>query len=237
MAKYYRERIGELNCVLNQCNSTPEKVVILCHGFGAPGTDLVPIGDEILTRHPGLDGTVQFIFPAAPVEMDFGEDSRAWWPISMSQFETLAEPGGEKVIANFVPDELPDCHAHLVSIIQHVCSTYEIEPKNVFVGGFSQGAMLTTDVFLRSGLELGGLIVWSGTLINQAAWNEAIEQNRPGRVVQSHGLLDPVLSFPGATALRNLLQKKHHVDFVSFQGYHQIPPQAIELAAKLIEGV
>ncbi len=227
--------IGGLNCYVSQSSATPKSVVILCHGFGAPGSDLVPVADEMIHANGAIAEGVQFVFPAAPIEMEFGGDSRAWWPISMSQFEDLAQPEAARRIAEFIPDELESSHQSIVAIIGHFCQQHQLPKNQIIIGGFSQGAMLMTDVFLRSGLELGGLIDWSGCVINQMAWKLALENSKPGNIVQTHGYLDPVLPFKMGTALRDLLQQRHHVDFFAFQGYHQIPLQAIQLSAKLIE--
>ena len=49
-------------------------IVVLVHGFGAPGDDLVPLADEI-----SAPAGTRFVFPAAPLSL--GPDSRAWWMI------------------------------------------------------------------------------------------------------------------------------------------------------------
>ena len=50
-------------------------LVILLHGFGAPGDDLVA-----LWRYLKVPDDVRFMFTAAPLELDMGlGSSRAWW--------------------------------------------------------------------------------------------------------------------------------------------------------------
>src|SRR2546430_11886557 len=58
--------------------------VIVLHGWGAPGDDLVPIA-EVLKR-PGA----RFFVPAAPLP-EMG-DGRAWWPIDPHTRPTHAAP-------------------------------------------------------------------------------------------------------------------------------------------------
>src|SRR5579863_6124045 len=56
-------------------------VVVLLHGFGAQGDDLVPLGREM--RAPA--GT-RFVFPAAPIALDGGyRGGRAWWWIDLEE--------------------------------------------------------------------------------------------------------------------------------------------------------
>ena len=61
--------IGNLECrVLDvEGGSPPELAVVLCHGYGAPGDDLVGLASEVLRLHPELMGRVRFYFPAAPL--------------------------------------------------------------------------------------------------------------------------------------------------------------------------
>src|SRR5207253_1309247 len=64
-------------------------IVILLHGFGAPGDDLVP-----LWRVLDVPRATRFLFPEAPISfsMGFGE-SRAWWMIDPAYFDDLQRPG------------------------------------------------------------------------------------------------------------------------------------------------
>ena len=56
-------------------------VVILLHGFGAPGNDLVPLA-EFLNVPTGT----RFLFPEGPLTLSFGpRDARAWWLIDMAR--------------------------------------------------------------------------------------------------------------------------------------------------------
>ena len=82
------ETLGALKCRLVDDlpeGSKPSLVVILCHGYGASGADLVPIGEELLDQIPALQDRIQFIFPEAPLSLDqLGlPGGRAWWPIDM----------------------------------------------------------------------------------------------------------------------------------------------------------
>src|SRR3954464_13926874 len=56
-------------------------VVVLLHGFGAPGDDLVD-----LTTFLHVPAEVRFVFPEAPLLLD-GGPGRAWWMLDMALFE------------------------------------------------------------------------------------------------------------------------------------------------------
>ena len=96
--------------------------------------------------------------------------------------------------------------------------------------------MLTTDVALNYPEPLGGLIVWSGSLINAEAWTAlAAARNKKLTIVQSHGTVDPILPFVGALALREMFELTgQDVNFVEFNGQHGIPAEAVTAALELI---
>src|SRR5688572_27322875 len=83
-----RTRLGELDCqVLDEIpeGGKPDLAVVLCHGFGAPAGDLVPLAEELLALRPELGPRVRFVFPAAPHSLaDMGmPGGLAWFPIPL----------------------------------------------------------------------------------------------------------------------------------------------------------
>ena len=96
------------------------------------------------------------------------------------------------------------------------------------LGGFSQGAMLATDVALRLDEPPAGLVIFSGTLVNEAEWAARAPRRAGLGVLQSHGRQDPLLPFDNAVALRDLLAGAGlAVDFFAFDGGHALPPDAL----------
>jgi phospholipase/carboxylesterase len=234
-----REQIGGLNCIVSgpANEGPPQAVVVLCHGFGAPGTDLVPLGDVLADRLAEDGERVQFVFPAAPVSLDSQgiPGCRAWWPIDMLRLQMAMAMGEFHWLRTEVPELLPEMSGLLMQLVDQLCERTGLPPTSVILGGFSQGAMLSTDAALRMQTRPGGLIVWSGTLLNEAAWTAAASQGSGLQVVQSHAVDDPLLPYSGAEALRDLLTNKgHHVEFLKFRGGHSIPDPAIGMAARLI---
>ena len=63
--------------------------VVLCHGFGAPGDDLVPLA-EVLSAPP----RTRFFFPEAPLALPapYG-DARAWWMLDLLRLEASFAAG------------------------------------------------------------------------------------------------------------------------------------------------
>ena len=240
IAKYQKAKLGGLDAVISahgDAKGPVSGVVVLCHGFGAPGGDLVPIAEEWYSANPDFQ-EVRFVFPAAPLELDPMYDARAWWEIDIERVQQLMETGEYRELRNSQPPRLATCREMMERLIQDVCQEYGVNSQQVVVGGFSQGAMLSTDVVIHAEGGLGGLICWSGSLINELQWREKAPQEAKTAVVQSHGESDPILPYSGAEALRDLLEESGYtVQFVTFAGQHAIPPEALQAGADLVRRV
>lgn len=232
-------RYGDLRCQVVDSHSDlpPQRLVVLCHGFGASGDDLVPIAEEMI-RGFSLKHRIRFVFPAAPMSLDeYGmPGARAWWPISIQSLLDAFERGEHDVLKDFSPPGLPAARDALDVACSAALEEAGLTRSDLVLGGFSQGAMISTELALHRAEKLGGLILWSGTLIRQAHWKQQATQTPKLTIVQSHGTHDPILPFITGQWLSELLKDAgHDVQFIRFPGPHTIPMQAFEAAAKLID--
>lgn len=237
------ETIGRLKCrVLDDLDAgaVPQFVVVLCHGYGASGTDLVMLGEELLDRSPELQQGVQFLFPEAPLSLEsLGlPGGRAWWHLDMMRLQMASATGQFRDLRAERPEGLEAARERLTETIV-AWSEQSGVPLNRFVlGGFSQGAMLSTDVALHLKDNAAALVVMSGTLLNEAEWRELAPQHATLRVLQSHGRNDPLLPFVAAEWLRDLLvSARANVEFVPFPGEHQIPFEVFDKLASMLQGL
>ncbi|WP_397568402.1 alpha/beta hydrolase [Schlesneria sp. T3-172] len=223
-----QENLNGLKCHVADslpAGATPRAVVVLCHGYGAPGTDLVPLG-QMLLRQPRMASSVQFIFPEAPLSLeDLGmPDGRAWWPIDMRRLQMAAALGTFRDLRKDCPDELPVAREMMLGLVRKWSERVNVPLSHFLLGGFSQGAMLATDVTLHLDENPAGLVILSGTLLNEDTWNERVAGHKALRVLQSHGTNDPILPFAAAGTLRDLLNHGGaDVEFLPFAGGHEIP--------------
>ncbi len=237
--KVIKKQIGPLDTILlaRESLAPPKAVVILCHGFGAPGSDLAPIGAELFERGGDLSDVI-YLFPAAPLVLDPGYDARAWWMIDVERLQQLMAIGQTREMRTANPEELPACREMICEMIDWARTEYSLPACKIVVGGFSQGSMLATDIALNHPEKLGGLIIWSGALICETVWQPAAQSQQSLDIVQSHGREDMILGFDGAKDLQHMLEAAGHaVHFIGFDGPHTIPMEAIDGAAKLIERV
>ncbi len=229
--------LGDLTCrvIGPSASQTPEAVVVLCHGFGAPGSDLVPLADEFIRRHPSLEDRVQFVFPEGPLTIPEVPGGRAWWPIDMLEMQAAIAAGRFRDMRQAVPPLLPDARHRLTAVVDTLRERTGLPLSQFVLGGFSQGAMLATDVTLRLPESPGALLIYSGTLLAEPEWKELAPQRAGLHVLQTHGTRDPLLPFEAAEWLRDLLTEAGiDVDFRSFPGVHTIPGEAIPASAELI---
>lgn len=233
--------LGRLTCrVIDDlpAGKPPEFIVVLCHGYGAPGTDLVPFGPELLEHSPALAERVQFLFPEAPLDLeDMGmPGGRAWWHLNMRKLQMAVATGEIRDLRAEQPEGLEFARQRLLALIAEWSEQTGIPLSRFVLGGFSQGAMLATDVALHLDETPGGLIVLSGTLLNEAVWRKLAPRRAGLSVLQSHGKDDPLLPYICAELLRDMLgEAGAKLEFVSFRGGHGIPREVFDKVASTLE--
>jgi phospholipase/carboxylesterase len=209
---------------------------VLCHGFGAPGDDLVGLAAG-LRAPPGT----AFVFPEAPLALPVPEayepdGPRAWWLIDIAAIERARMRGEVRDLSKAVPIGLPEARAALVAMLDELQARYPA--SRLVLGGFSQGAMLALDVALHDPRPLAGLVLMSGTLVSEAEWTPRMPGRRGLPVFQSHGASDPLLPFSLAERLRDLLTGAGlDVTFDAFEEGHTIPLSTLARLRTWLRGV
>jgi phospholipase/carboxylesterase len=232
-------RLGELDCQVVDAlaeGASPELAVVLCHGFGAPATDLVPLASELMELHAVLAERVRFVFPGAPLSLaTLGmPHARAWFQLPTEVL--MGKQRDWERFATAVPEGLPAARRAVMGAVAALSAATRLPYGRIVLGGFSQGAMVTTDVTLRLEEAPAGLCILSGTLLAQEEWRQRAPTRRGLPVFQAHGQYDDVLPFAPAERLRDLLVEAGlAVEFAPFHGPHTIAPDELEkLAAFLV---
>lgn len=212
--------------------------IVLCHGFGAPGDDLVSFARVI-----DAGRETRWFFPEAPLELDNGSGApfpsggagRAWWMIDMMRIQELMLRGQLRDLASETPDGLAEARAALESCLAELEKTHGLSRARTLLGGFSQGAMLSTEVQLHADEPFAALAILSGALISEDRWRPAAKARAKRlHVVASHGRRDPILPFQSGEDLAKLLTENGaDVKFIPHSGAHEIPPAALQALADL----
>lgn len=237
-----RRDIGRLRCRIVDAlsnNVAPRFLVMLCHGYGAGGDDLVDFGPMLMEDSDVIAESCRFIFPAAPNDLtELGmPGGRAWWPINMARLAEMQQTRNFNDLTHLEPPGMAEASTMLRQTIDLALEENGLTESKLILGGFSQGAMVSTDVTLR-GLKPALLALFSGTLLNRSEWQRLAEQHPGCKVVQSHGHQDPLLPMSAAVDLRQILQSSgFDVQFTEFHGGHTIPMPALSAFRTAIESV
>ncbi len=232
-------QLGGLDCrVLQASEGAPSALLVLAHGFGAPGDDLVGLTEQLVLLAPKL-ASVRFVFPAAPLSLEamgYG-DARAWWLIDFEKIQAL-NAGDLTVLQEFrkqEPEGMAKARALMLKAVDEAVAASGLPYSKLLLGGFSQGAMITTDIALRLPEAPAALVILSGTLLLEDAWKTKAAARSGLPVFQSHGRVDPILRFDAAESLRDLLiGAGMKVDWVPFDGPHAIPLVVLRKLAQFL---
>jgi phospholipase/carboxylesterase len=194
-------------------------VVVLLHGYGAPGDDLLPLARSI----DAPEGT-RFLLPEGPLSA--GLAGRAWWPLDADRLRRRAGDPDEAV--RHVPEGLADARARLRSLVSDL-DRRGVPARRTVLAGFSQGAMLATDVALHAEDDYAGVVALSGGLAASEIWDPRMRARARTPFFLSHGRADPLLPFYMGERLRDRLAAAGvPVELVAFDGGHEIPPDVVD---------
>ena len=200
----------------------PTHVVVLMHGWGASGDDLVPLSQVLAA--PGR----LFVFPEAPLSTFGG--GRAWWHLDLAKIEAARSRGEDRDLREEVPSGLPAVRATALALLSEIAKRTNLPMSSIVVGGFSQGAMLAADVTLAAEQKPRGLVMLSGTMVAEAQWRQGMATlPRDYPVFISHGTDDVVLPFRLAEGLSKTFESfTTNVKWVPFYGGHAIPQEVVQ---------
>jgi phospholipase/carboxylesterase len=209
-------------------------VVVLMHGYGAPGDDLVA-----LQRVLAVPRDVRFVFPEAPLSPPelraFG--GRAWWPIDVMALQQAAAQGRIRERLHGAPPGLAEAREKLIAMLDVMQRELNVTSDRVLLGGFSQGSMLACDVALRDPRPFAGLVLLSSTPLCVAEWQPLMAARKGLPVLQSHGNQDAILPYELALEQRDMLQAAGlKVTWIPFTGGHELPHVVLDGLSRFVAG-
>jgi phospholipase/carboxylesterase len=197
--------------------------VILFHGYGADANDLAPLADII----PVANKNLNWLFPDGFLEVPIGPSwmGKAWWPVNMMEIQMAAMSGNPRDLSKDTPAGLNTAFEKAMEMIRGL----KVPWNQIILGGFSQGAMLATELDLHAQETPKGLIIMSGTLLHADKLRSLVPQRVNQSFYLSHGERDDVLSVQGARRLETLLsQGGMKGRLVTFNGGHEIPMAVLQ---------
>jgi phospholipase/carboxylesterase len=207
-------------------------VVVLLHGFGARGDDLAS-----LHRVLDVPREVRFVFPEAPLAPpEFAaHGGRAWWMIDTAALQQAALSGRPRDRSTETPPGMAEAHARVTALLDALERELDVSGERLVLGGFSQGAMLSCDIALRSERKLAGLVLLSTTLLCKNDWLPRMAARRELPILQSHGRADPLLPIARATELRDHFRSAGcSIEWHEFNGGHELPMGVVQALGSFI---
>ena len=161
-------------------------LVVLCHGYGADGNDLIGLAPLWQRLMP----TVAFVAPNAPERCAGAPSGYQWFPIS--RLDPHAMNSGVEAAS-----------AGLEAFLEAELARYELPPERLALVGFSQGTMMSLHVGLRRKTKPAAIIGYSGMLTDPEGIAPYGRESPP--ILLIHGDADQMIPadflFMSATAL------------------------------------
>jgi phospholipase/carboxylesterase len=197
----------------------PRQAVILLHGYGSDGADLIGLAPHWQDALPDA----VFISPNAPEQCRQLASGFQWFDISFEGDRLASRQMG-----------VLKARPVLVEFLGDLWSQSGITPENTILAGFSQGAMMALHVGLSLPQRLMGIIAFSGAFVPPEGFGMTAFAQPP--VCLIHGdmdnVVDPELSADAELALR---LAGYDVSYHVSEGVgHGIAPDGLDFATRFI---
>lgn len=152
----------------------PKKIVLLLHGFGSSGTDMISLAPQ---WQEALPDTL-FLAPHAPQRCGMMGAGYQWW--GLSGFAPSALAAGAASAAPAID-----------AFIDRKLAQYGLAEADLALVGFSQGTMMALHIGLRRPRAVAAVVGYSGMLAGTMGL-ASDDLARPP-VLLVHGTADPVV--------------------------------------------
>jgi phospholipase/carboxylesterase len=203
----------------------PKNLVIFLHGYGSNGANLINLSHEFKRSI----NSPHFISPNAPLDWEGGfPDCYQWFSLkSFSSSNSLESMSAGIKIASQT----------LSTFIDLQLKRFDLEYKNLFLVGFSQGAMMAVYQGLITKERLGGIISYSGKVIIP----EFLEEKTASKpeICLIHGESDDVLPFQNFLEGKIILSERnipHQAHPIANLG-HTIDMCGIKIGQKFLQNI
>ncbi len=165
----------------------PKSLVVLLHGLGADGNDLISLAPYWAPLLP----ETEFLSPHAPFPCDMAPYGYQWF--SFQQRTPEAVLAGVRAAAPF-----------LDGFLDEVLAARGLDESRLALVGFSQGTMMSLHVGLRRAKAVAGIVGYSGRLIGEDIIAEELRSKPP--VLLMHGTADEIVPFESLALAETELQ-------------------------------
>jgi phospholipase/carboxylesterase len=166
----------------------PKQIVLLLHGYGSNGADLISFAPY---WQPMLPDAL-FVAPNAPEELPGSWGGYQWWGLTSLTREAMAEgiAGAAPILNGFIDEQL---------------ARHGLTEREMVLVGFSQGTMMALQVGPCRATPLAGILGYSGMLADPETLAREVRTRPP--VLLVHGSADPMVPVASMTAAKSELEK------------------------------
>jgi phospholipase/carboxylesterase len=195
----------------------PDALVILLHGYGSNGADLISLAPYWAKLLPGA----AFVSPNAVEPVPQVPGGFQWFPISNLD-PHLMEQGARAAalsVDRFIDREL---------------EKYGLDAARLALVGFSQGTMMALHVALRRERPVAAVLGFSGVLVGARQLKEQMRSKPP--ILLIHGDRDPTIPIPAMFDSAEALAAAGHGAqwHVSYGVPHSIGPDGLDLGGEFL---
>lgn len=156
--------INSINEEIVHINGQPQRLIIFLHGY----IDNADYLDNTLQEFISEFNNTAVHLPQAPISCEILEDKRQWY--SMHRFDPEDErktvSSMEECIAIYdkMALGLEEARTYLDEYIDNCLNEYQLEDKDLYLCGFSQGAMMSIYTALMREKKIAGCVSFSGIM-------------------------------------------------------------------------
>jgi phospholipase/carboxylesterase len=198
----------------------PHRLVILLHGLGADGNDLIGLAPYWARLLPDAE----FLSPNAPFPCDMAPYGYQWF--SSQDRSPEAVLGGVRAAAPI-----------LDAFIDEALEERGLGGRDLALVGFSQGTMMSLFVGLRRAAPVAGIVGFSGRLLAPELLAGELRSRPP--ILLVHGTEDPLVPYSSLGAAESTLKAAGvPVETVTSVGIgHSINDQGLRRGGQFLKNV
>ncbi len=166
----------------------PTSLVVLLHGVGSDGEDLIGLAPHWAPLLPHAE----FLAPDGPFPCDMAPMGRQWF--------SLQDRRPEKMLAGIAATA-----PILDTFLDEALAARGLDESRLALVGFSQGTMMALYVGPRRANRLAGIVGYSGGLLSPKRLPDEIRSRPP--VLLIHGDADPVVPFEALAKAESALSE------------------------------
>ena len=169
---------------------TISSIVILLHGYGADGENLISLAAELSKAFPDT----HFFSPNGILPFENAPFGYQWFGLNDRSEQSML-----KGLNNAAP--------YINQFIDYQLQKFNLSDENLALIGFSQGAMLALHTALRRTKKIGAVISFAGMLVAPQLLQTELKSKPPVSLI--HGALDDVIPLPAMQMALAALEYAH----------------------------